>query len=145
MSYHAYKFLLTVCQKNAPNGLVMRSRPYRNKRIISAIRDLYFTGGSNTFARRFVYLFPTCEGGKGEISREVPIPMVALVATAVSHSFFWPFVLLTQITSCMRHCMSGVPENSKWQSSLPMPIWMYTSATSTPSSTFGTTALALSI
>ena len=85
MSYHAHEIALTVCQKNVPNGLVMHSRPYRNERIIAAIQDLYFTGGSNTFARRFVYLFPIYEGGKGEISREVPIPMVALVATAVSH------------------------------------------------------------
>ena len=74
-----------VCQKNVPNRLVMCSWPYQNECIIAAIQDLYFTGGSNTFARRFVYLFPTYEGGKGEISREVPIPMVALIATAVSH------------------------------------------------------------
>ena len=79
------KFPLTVCQHNAPSGLVMRSRPYRNERIISALRDLYFTGGSTSFARRFLYLFPTWESREGEISHEVPIPMVALVATAVSH------------------------------------------------------------
>ncbi|KAN0126122.1 hypothetical protein V8E53_015374 [Lactarius tabidus] len=68
---------------NAPNGLVMRSRPYRNECIISAIRDLYFTGGSASFARRFLYLFPTYEYCEGQINHEVPIPMVALVATAL--------------------------------------------------------------
>ena len=74
-----------VCQKNVPNRLVMCSWPYRNEHIIATIWDLYFTGGSNTFARRFLYLFPTYKGGKGEISQEVPILMVALIATAVSH------------------------------------------------------------
>ncbi|KAF8268433.1 hypothetical protein EI94DRAFT_1800470 [Lactarius quietus] len=42
---------------NATAGLVMHTRPYRNKRIISVIWDMYFS--------------------------EVPIPMVALVATAL--------------------------------------------------------------
>ncbi|KAN0139137.1 hypothetical protein V8E53_003026 [Lactarius tabidus] len=68
---------------NAPSGLVMRSRPYRNERIVSTLRDLYFTGGSTSFARRYLYLFPTWESREGEISHEVPIPMVALAATAL--------------------------------------------------------------
>lgn len=67
----------------------MRTRPYRNERIISALRELYFTGGSNSFAMRFLYLFPTYELREGaDIRQEVPIPMVALVATAVSLQFF---------------------------------------------------------
>ena len=67
----------------------MRSRPYRNERIISALRNLYFTGGNNSFASRFRYLFPTYQLREGtDTSLEVPIPMVALVATAVSTWFF---------------------------------------------------------
>ena len=63
----------------------MRSRPYRNDQIISALRNLYFSGGTNSFARRFMYLFPTYELREGgDIKQEVLIPMVALVATAVS-------------------------------------------------------------
>ncbi|KAF8269739.1 hypothetical protein EI94DRAFT_1724597 [Lactarius quietus] len=68
---------------NAPNSLVMRSRPYRNDRIINAIRALYFAGGAKSFARRFQYLFPTYEAREGDQVYEVPIPMVALVATAL--------------------------------------------------------------
>lgn len=62
----------------------MRTRPYRNDRIIAATRELYFTGRS-ALASRFVDRFPVSEDGNGVSKREVPIPMVALVATAVSH------------------------------------------------------------
>lgn len=62
----------------------MRSRPYRNFRIIHIIRHLYFLGGPTPFATQFRHLFPITDE-----TYEVPIPMVALVATAVSHSFFW--------------------------------------------------------
>jgi hypothetical protein len=67
----------------------MRSRPYRNDRIITVIRSMYFGGGALSFARRFRYLFPTHEGRDGDINFEVPVPMVALVATAVSHAGFF--------------------------------------------------------
>ena len=67
------------------NGLVMCSRPYQNDQIISALRNLYFTGGTNSFAQRFMYLFLTYELREGgDLKQEVPIHMVALVATAVS-------------------------------------------------------------
>ena len=62
----------------------MRSKPYRNEQIITAIRELYFTGGSASFASRFKSRFPTHQG-----SYEVPMPMVALVSTAVSLYFGW--------------------------------------------------------
>ncbi|KAI9431989.1 hypothetical protein H4582DRAFT_2084278 [Lactarius indigo] len=64
-------------------GLVRTSHPYRNPRIIAVIRDLYFTGGSTSFVARFHHLFPTYQGEDGVVSREVPMPMVALVATAL--------------------------------------------------------------
>ena len=74
-------------------GLMKRSLPYQNDRIITVIRDLYFSGGTNTFASQFKDLFPIHRGINAELRREVPIPMVALVATAVSH-------LLTSFVLC---------------------------------------------
>jgi hypothetical protein len=56
----------------------MRAKPYRNNRIIRVIRDLYFNGGKASFAHSFTYLF-----SNAELDKEVPVPMVALVATAV--------------------------------------------------------------
>ncbi|KAN0137014.1 hypothetical protein V8E53_005011 [Lactarius tabidus] len=44
---------------------------------------MFFTGGAVSFARRFRYLFPTYEARHGEETLEVPIVMVALVATAL--------------------------------------------------------------
>jgi hypothetical protein len=74
-----------MCQAN---GLVLRARPYRNERIISVIRDLYFSGGTTSFAARFSHCFPTHPGHDGEPRNEVPVAMVALVATAVSEALF---------------------------------------------------------
>jgi len=65
----------------------MRTRPYWNLQIIQVIRDLYFAGGVNAFVNRFGNRFPTFEGDDGVFVREVPMAMVALVATAVSVSF----------------------------------------------------------
>ena len=50
------------------------------------IRALYFTGGANSFAVRVHQQFLTGFGndGHGMMEREVPMLMVALVATAVS-------------------------------------------------------------
>lgn len=69
----------------APNqkGPPMRSRPYRNARIISIIRELYFSGGSTSFANRFHHRFPQSEDSNAVGRYEVPISMVALVATAL--------------------------------------------------------------
>jgi hypothetical protein len=61
----------------------MRTMPYLNNRIISVIRDLFFSGGIMSFARRFDTKFPTVQSLDGE-TREVSVAMVALVATAVS-------------------------------------------------------------
>lgn len=63
--------------------LVMGSKPYRNNRIILAIRNLYFTGGGTSFAVQFDHLFPISPGDDEATAREVPISMVALVATAL--------------------------------------------------------------
>ncbi|KAI9439729.1 hypothetical protein H4582DRAFT_2075103 [Lactarius indigo] len=63
--------------------LERRTRPYRNDRIITVIQDLYFTGGNTSFAARFPHFFAYTESSDRENRREVPIPMVALVATAL--------------------------------------------------------------
>jgi hypothetical protein len=76
--------MLIVYQSNAPNALVMRSRPYRNDRIIAVIRDMYFSGGAMSFAQKFQYLFPMYECREGEKRYEVPALMVALFTTVVS-------------------------------------------------------------
>ncbi|KAF8266315.1 hypothetical protein EI94DRAFT_1701829 [Lactarius quietus] len=67
---------------NAPSNLMMCSWPYQNKHIITVIQDMYFTGGSASFAKKYNYLFPIFEGCKGEMIK-VPVLMVALVATAL--------------------------------------------------------------
>lgn len=81
------KFWLTSPQDNPHKFLPMRTRPYRNIRILNVIRDLFFSGGNSSFAIRFRSDFPIHQGNDGVVSREVPIPMVALVATAVSVNY----------------------------------------------------------
>jgi hypothetical protein len=65
----------------------MRHKPYRNKRIISVIRYLYFTGGVSSFAERFNSKFPQVLGADGALACEIPQAMLALVATAVSAKY----------------------------------------------------------
>jgi hypothetical protein len=61
---------------------MMRSKPYRNDRIISVVSALYFSGGpSSSFASRYHDYFPVSDGRS-----EMPIAMVCLVGTAVSLS-----------------------------------------------------------
>ena len=36
----------------------MRTRPYRNARIITILRELFFAGGTMSFAQRHHSLFP---------------------------------------------------------------------------------------
>jgi hypothetical protein len=61
----------------------MRHKPYRNKRIVTAISTLFFTGGTSAYAHRFDSKFPRFRGPDGALVREVPEAMLALVATAV--------------------------------------------------------------
>ncbi|KAN0116523.1 hypothetical protein V8E52_005904, partial [Russula decolorans] len=68
---------------NQLNFLPRRTRPYRNIRIINVIHDLYFGGGAHLFVNRFRSQFPVHQGNDGVVLREVPIAMVALVATAL--------------------------------------------------------------
>ncbi|KAH9030281.1 hypothetical protein EDB83DRAFT_2319386 [Lactarius deliciosus] len=72
------------------NRLVMQSQPYHNRRIIWAIHDLYFVEGvgNPSFSTRFDQAFPRHIGNDGVTVREVPIPMVALVSTALYASIY---------------------------------------------------------
>jgi Domain of unknown function (DUF6532) len=85
---------LTPNQSVGHGNLVMRSKPYRNDRIISVIRDMYFSGGRLSFATRYNYLFQSTEDDNTTVSK-VPIPMVALAATAVRfYVCVYPSVLM---------------------------------------------------
>ncbi|KAI9446051.1 hypothetical protein H4582DRAFT_2069399 [Lactarius indigo] len=64
-------------------GTPLHTHPYCNECIISVIQDLFFTGRMSSFASRFAHLFPEHQGHDGVSTREVPVPMVALVATAM--------------------------------------------------------------
>jgi hypothetical protein len=49
---------LTPFQGNPHHFVPMRTRPYRNIRILNVIRDLFFMGGNMSFANRFRSRFP---------------------------------------------------------------------------------------
>jgi hypothetical protein len=61
----------------------MRSKPYRNERIVEVLQSLFFVGGPLSYANRYAHKFPEVTGPDGVAAHEVPICMVALVATAV--------------------------------------------------------------
>jgi len=69
----------------------MGLRPYRNPRILSVIKDLYFMGRS-PFADKFHDRFPVFEHEDGVMWREVPMAMVALVATGVCYLLLTTYV-----------------------------------------------------
>ncbi|KAH9955940.1 hypothetical protein BC827DRAFT_1234822 [Russula dissimulans] len=60
-----------------------RSRPYQNGRIIRVIRELYFARRRRSSLAACFNLFPKTQGDDGAITYEVPVPMVALVATGL--------------------------------------------------------------
>ena len=63
----------------------MRSQLYRNQRIITTLHDLFFKDDDNSFVRKYGDRFPVSHDDNGVVAREVLVPMLALVATAVSH------------------------------------------------------------
>ncbi|KAH9960702.1 hypothetical protein BC827DRAFT_1155738 [Russula dissimulans] len=65
------------------NGLMMRSRPYRNDCIIAGIHETFFTGGDKSFSKHFNIQFPVSWNQNGKMVCEVPVHMVALVATVL--------------------------------------------------------------
>ena len=114
----------------------MRTRPYRNPRIIAVLRDLYFSGGTSSFAHRFRRQFPVHESDGGTVMREMPVPMVALVATAVSTSLLMSDVELTLQSSSTLPSKSGERESTSPWISRQTHILMFTMAMSTRSPIF---------
>jgi hypothetical protein len=105
-----------------------RGRPYRNDRIISVVRTLYFSGstalGTASFASQFAQLFPTFETLDGRKTK-VPIAMIALVGTAVSVQInLWRSIYF--IVSFMPVYMNGALVNAGLWSSRPMYSLTYT-------------------
>jgi Domain of unknown function (DUF6532) len=80
---------------------------------MNVIRDLYFAGGNNSFALRFRELFPVHQGNDGMVLREVPVPMVALVATAVSATYdllligIWLKLMSNQLYAAIQEWRTG--------------------------------------
>ena len=97
------------------------------------MHDLYFVGGNNSFARRFYEQFPVHHNPDGREMREVPIPMVALVATAVSAAYNLPLVCVRMLmsNSFMLPSKSGIVECMLCKNSRQIRSLMYTMATST--------------
>jgi hypothetical protein len=103
------------------------------------IRILYFAGGNSSFATRFYRRFPIGfgNGGYGESERQVPMAMVALVATAVSVFFLvWYVEKANASTSYMHLFMSGVLAVAKLWSSPQVHIAMFIMVISIPLSLF---------
>ena len=77
-------FILTFCcQVSSALGLVRQMLPYCNNQIITAIWDLFFSGGTTSFAMCYRGHFAQVHKDSS-VSYEVPMPLVALVATGVS-------------------------------------------------------------
>ena len=89
--------------------LLKRSLPYRNERIINVLREMYFTGGVSSFARRYDHLFPRHRDSQGDVKIEVPKEMVALVATAVCCFSCHPSTSMLKHLQCrcMLPCTTG--------------------------------------
>src|SRR6267154_469252 len=78
--------MLTFSQFGA-QGIPAHTKLYRNNRIVTVIRNMFFVGGSLAYAHQYNHRFPKFTGSNGVEVREVPVPMVALVATAVSSTY----------------------------------------------------------
>lgn len=116
--------------------LLIRTRPYRNDRIISVIRSLYFMGGVKSFASRFASRFPMHPDANGVLTREVPNSMVSLVSTAVRLSHYVKRCT-NFASSCMLRCMSGERVLTKSWNFRPMPSLMCMKVTLTHSGMSG--------
>jgi hypothetical protein len=68
---------------------------YQNPQILSVIRDLYFMGWS-LFADKFHDHFPVFEHEDGQTRHEVPMAMVALVATGVCYVLSMRYIANTE-------------------------------------------------
>lgn len=120
---------LTLCHQAQRPGLIKRSLPYRNDRVISVLHECFFSGGSTSFATRFNRLFTTNDG-ISPVHREVSLPMVSLVATAVSrksHLFLVSMLIFFFFFfSYMSLFSNGGQVRNSTSSSLQVPSWMCT-------------------
>jgi hypothetical protein len=90
-----------------------------------------------SFAQRHHSLFPTYYNGDGAMTRQVPMPMLALIATAVSiTNRTIKNLALTSNTSFMPHFMNGAPGRISLQNSLRTCSLMCTKVMSTHSASF---------
>ena len=88
-TYIATDVILTFSQPGvhgATNGVPRRTKLYRNDRILTVIRNLYFAGGASSCARHFNSKFPRYRHLDGVLVRGLPKAMVGLVATVVRTS-----------------------------------------------------------
>jgi hypothetical protein len=98
---------------------------YRNDRIITVLRDAFFSGGSRSYAYRFQSGFKSVEGPDGMKAREMPEAMLALVATGVGAVF--TLAHHTNLCfSCMLRFMSGAQVSMCLWISLAICSRMYT-------------------
>ncbi|KAF8271637.1 hypothetical protein EI94DRAFT_1698038 [Lactarius quietus] len=93
-----YNYTFPKAPKGIGHGnLLMRSKPYRNEHLIQIICNEYFmspSAGKMSFATCCKYLFWNIEDD-GATVYKVPIPMVALVATAVQFDIDMYVTVLT--------------------------------------------------
>lgn len=88
-TYFQTKLWLTPVQNDPIRVVPMQTKPYQNFHLIEVIQDLYFSGGFNSFAYQYRPRFPRTEDeNRMPVYYEVPVAMVALVATAVSAKFY---------------------------------------------------------
>ncbi|KAG5654271.1 hypothetical protein H0H81_005120 [Sphagnurus paluster] len=65
-------------------GMLRRTQPFHHPVIVSSVREYYFTGTRMSFANRYMSRFTSSiETGPQALEREVPLPMVCMIATAV--------------------------------------------------------------
>ena len=121
-----YAFPLIACQSNAPNALVMHLRPYRKDRLICVIRNMYFTGRATSFAKQFQYIFSTSKDRQGETIYKVPMPMVALVATAVRRNIFscQVFHLFYKLYAALYKWRTGEQQTSEFSANAYLDVYL---------------------
>jgi hypothetical protein len=109
----------------ASNGLLWHSKPYRNPRIVKVIQEVFFSG-VDAFATHFDHLFLTHLGPDGEMRRELPVPMVALMATAVSCSIIYSIstvLNMVQLYATLHEWRSGMHQAAKFSANTYMDVY----------------------
>lgn len=94
----------------------MRTKLYRNERIVTVMRNSFFVGGTLAYAHRYYHKFPKFRGNDGVLVCEVPAPMLALVATAVSatHQHKHHTDLKAQLYAAIHEWRAGVHQATEF-------------------------------